>query len=76
MDAKFYEIQSLLFQDIEKSKTSWMNGQMDGQHENSILHPTNTVCRRYRQESLEFKKKLIEKNNRLSTFALRLVFLS
>ena len=48
--AKFYEILSLPFQDIQKTKTSRMDtqtngdGWMDGQRDNSIPPPTNTVC--------------------------------
>ena len=53
MSAKFYEIPSLLFQDIEKPKTS----RTDGQCENSIL-PTNTVCRGYKNTCHHFDRSV------------------
>ena len=51
--AKFYEIPSMPFQDIEKPKR---RGWMDGQCENSIPSPlpTNTVCRGFNKKPLPF----------------------
>ena len=46
MFAKFYEIPSLPFQDIEKQKRRGEDKQMHGQMDNvkTVYPPTDTVC--------------------------------
>ena len=60
MFAKFYEIPSLAFQDIEKPECCG-DGRMDGRTDVKTVYtptpPTNTVCRGYNYMKQNSKQK-------------------